>query len=628
MKRTLFIFFILLSIGIALAGSLFFLMQHPWVDLSALEYSNATPPTIILDDQGHEIMRFTQDRREDVQWGHLPPHVINAFLAAEDHAFFSHPGISLRGILRSVLVNIWHRHKVQGASTITQQLVKIMFYDAHKTYERKLKEQFLALVIESQFSKEHILQTYLNNIFLGYGIYGIQAASQRFWNKLTSQLTIAQAATLAGIVRAPTRYCPLNAPDETIKRRNVILNSMYQLGFINQQEYSQARTEKLNIQPSPMDEAAHVQEYLRIQLEELVGRQELYTGGLIIQTTLNRELQHQAYTAFQNYLTTFRATYTQHANGGLMMIDTHTGGIKTMIGGYSFKESQFNRALQAKRQIGSLIKPLLYAHALNEGHSLSEVEIDEPITLTLRNGDLWEPHNYDDEFRGPMTLIYALIHSSNIVAVKTLIKSNIDRFIELTHDAGLKGELLPVPSLALGCTDATVWQVTSMFNIFANDGVYIEPYLIEWVKDHAGKKIWKYTPHEHRVLSHTIASQMTNALTLVMDHFKTMYPNNWVSGTAIGKTGTTNDVRTCWFAGSTPDYTTGIYLGRDDNQPLGKKMYASTATLPLWIALHQKIPTTQKNFALDPSLQPIYVNQFTGKQTGAEYEDALRLLVS
>lgn len=621
---SLFIFCSLLVASIS--GALFFLFNHTWIDLSALECYTVCKPSIVLDDEGNEWARFTLDRRKPINLAALPPHVINAFLAAEDHTFFSHPGISIRGIIRSTLVNLSRGKKVQGASTITQQLVKLLFFDLRRTYERKIKEQILSLVVEKQFSKEHILETYLNHVFFGCGIYGIEAASQRFWGKHACELTYAQAATLAGILRSPTRYCPLNSPHDSLKRRNVILGVMYKLKYITENDYTKSLNEPLNLIVEDHNTVAHAKEMVRLFIEEHIGRQELYTGGLIIQTTLNKKIQETAYHTFNSHIKKLRTIYHPQTDGGLVALDPQTGGIKALIGGYNFTLSQFNRATQARRQMGSTIKPLIYAQALQQGTSLTSTEIDAPLTLTFDQQE-WSPQNSTKRFEGLMTRAYALAHSNNIVTIKTLLDTGIQPVITLARSCGLTGYLPPYPSLALGTANCSVLEVAGMFNIFVNKGTYVEPHLISWVKDESGNKIWKHTTHQKNVLSWSIASQMNKVLTLTVDRFKKYF--TWLDADSIGKTGTTNDARTCWYTGATPTLTTALYIGCDNNEPLGKHVYAINATLPLWLNFNRALTHPQKKFSYDPHLTEVTIHALTGEllHTDDSDEHAIQLLV-
>lgn len=598
----------------ALCGALFFIFTHKWVDFSALEQYNPGKPSIVLDDEDKEWARFELDRRAPIALKELPEHLIQAFLAAEDRQFFTHSGISVKGSIRSAFVNIINGRIVQGASTITQQLVKLLFFNSRRTFKRKIKEQFFSLLIEQQFSKEQILETYLNHIYLGNGIYGVEAAAQRFWGKSARDITIDEAAVLAGIVRSPENYCPLNNPRATYKMRNIVLNALAHLNFISAQELSVLKNKPLTpLKPRTLCIAPHAREMVRQWLEERYGKEMVYTGGLVIKTTINQAMQVQAHTAYQRHLKRIRAQKAPHADSGMVTIQVKTGEIKVLIGGFDFSASQFNRALQARRQIGSTFKPLVYGVALMKGAHFSDTEIDEPITIVYDNQP-WEPNNVNKKFNGTMTLAGALARSNNIIAVKTLLRAGIADVIEYAYKAHLPGPIPPYPSIALGCLDASVVEVCGYFNLFANNGTCIEPYFIEWVKDQWSKKIWRYTAKKTPVLPWKISSQVAQVLS------RPLLPCDM-----IGKTGTTNDARSCWFVGSTPAYTTAIYIGNDDNTPM-PQIYSAYTAVPLWVDFNKAITQPISHFSYEPSLSSRVIDRMTGKETSTDNPQAIKIL--
>ncbi len=572
-------------IGTYTSGMLFYLTHVPWVDLSVLEHYDPGKPSIILDDQGNEWGRFQIDRRVPVSLSDMPKHLIDAFLLAEDRHFFSHGGLSLQGIARSIMVNLARQGRVQGASTITQQLVRLLFFDQRKTFHRKIKEQLLSLAVERQFTKELILETYLNHLYFGCGIYGVQSASQRFWNKDVGTLTIDESATLAAIIASPARYCPLINPHKTQTRRNHILKLMRSSGLLADDDYQQLLqkqvTVKLHVDEQPL--ASHAREYIRSLVESMVGRKELYTGGLTIQTTLNISMQQAAEHTFKKHLRGLRTKLPADTDGALVTLAVKDGAIKALVGGYDFTVSQFNRAVQAQRQMGSVFKPLIYAIALQEcGLDLDTIALDEPVTITDHH-QVWNPHNFNKKFEGPMTLAHALATSKNTIAIKVLLHAGIDKIIDYAKKLNLAMAIEPYPSLALGCIDTTPLNTVAMYTMFAHKGIYHQPYLIEWVKDAWGKKIAKHKDVHKTILSEQTASKITQILSPSLDRFKQKHAQRWPDVPFFGKTGTTNQARTCWFAGSTPSFTTAVYIGCDNNQPLGKNVYSSNTAFPLWL---------------------------------------------
>lgn len=627
MKKLLYILFVLsVFLFLGISGAFFYIFTHHAIDFSPLAHYNPGHPSILLDDQGKEWARFALDRREPIPLSRMPTHLKNAFIAAEDWNFFSHPGISLKGIARSMLKNLWHCKKVQGASTITQQLVKLLFFDSQKTFKRKIKEQIYALLAERQFSKEQILETYLNHIYFGFGIYGVEAAAQRFWNKSASHLTLDESATLAAIIRSPGHYNPVQHSEAAHKRRNIILNSMCKLGFINQDEFEAARGIPVAVTSQETNcIAPHLKEMIRIQLEDELGKNILYTGGLIIQTTLNVQIQELAQAAFAKHMAEFKKTITPKVDGALITLNSKTGQVKALVGGYDYASSKFNRAWQSKRQIGSVIKPLIYAVAVQQGASFADTQIDEPISIEQHNA-VWQPNNYNNRFEGSMTLAQALVRSNNIISVKTLLATGITPVVQLARACHLPDPIHPYPSLALGCVDASLKDVAGMFNVFANHGVYVQPHFIVWVKDNWGKKMGKYQYAKEQVLSSHIADTVAKVMEQGIKRWRKAYNQELVPYDVICKTGTTNDCRTCWFAGASPELTTAVYVGCDDNRSLGD-VYPLKSAFPIWRELHAELKPTTSHFKYDQNLKSILINQWTGKRTYDSDPDAIEIFI-
>ncbi|MBV8660728.1 MAG: PBP1A family penicillin-binding protein [Candidatus Dependentiae bacterium] len=623
------LFFTAILFFACLAGAFVFVIHSRCVDFSVLENYNPGQPSILLDDSGKEWGRFQLDRRKFVSLDVMPQSLINAFLATEDHKFYDHHGLSIRGICRSAFVNLYHGKKVQGASTITQQLVRLLFFDAKKTFVRKVKEQLFSLLVEFQFTKDQILETYLNHVYFGHGIYGVQAAAKRFWNKDVQDLALDEVAILAAMVRSPTHYSPISSPQNSQKRRNIVLRLMERRGYIDDATCLQAQSVPLHIETPEVDLIApHLKETIRIFLEDYVGKQQLYSGGLIIQTTINYEIQKAAQKSFHDHVSNLKETLSQGIDGGLLSIATATGEIKALVGGYDFAKSKFNRAMQAKRQMGSIFKPFVYAVALEQGASLCDTEIDEPIEIKQGN-QIWTPQNNTRKFIGQSTLARALSYSNNTIAVKTLLKVGIENVIAMARRAHINSEIHPYPSLALGCIDVSLDQAVGAFNIFANNGVYVQPHYLRWVKDKLGVKIYKVESFKEQVMDSKISSQILKVLGLGMNRLRSTIGEQWFGGDAAGKTGTTNDSRTCWFCGSTPDLTTGIYIGEDSNQSLGQKIYGARVAFPIWFALSKQITKNNKHFYYDPSLQEVTVDGKTGCISYDKYNpERIALLIS
>ncbi len=606
------LFFVGILFLACLAGAFVFVVHSRCVDFSVLENYSPGQPSILLDDTGAEWGRFQLDRRKFVSLEAMPQSLINAFLATEDHKFYEHNGLSLRGILRSAFVNVYHGKKVQGASTITQQLVRLLFFDAKKTFVRKIKEQVFALLVEFQFTKDQILETYLNHVYFGHGIYGVQAAAKRFWNKNVQDLALDEVAILAAMVRSPSHYSPISYPQNSQKRRNVVLRLMQRRGYINEAACVQAQSIVLHVEHFEVDVVApHLKETIRIFLEDCVGKQQLYSGGLIIQTTINCDIQKQAQKSFYDHVTHLKQTILPGIDGALISIATTTGEIKALVGGYDFETSKFNRAMQAKRQMGSIFKPFVYASALEHGASFVDVEIDEPIEMK-QGGKMWTPQNNTKKFIGQSTLARALSYSNNIIAIKTLLKVGVNNVITMARRVHITAEMQPYPSLALGCLDVTLDEAVGSFNIFANNGVYVKPHYIRWVKDKLGVKIYKVVEVKDQVMDSKISSQVLKVLSLSITRLRKTIGQQWFGGDAIGKTGTTNDSRTCWFCGSSPELTTAIYIGDDNNKSMGENIYGSRVAFPIWFNLSKQITKHPKHFYYDPTLREITIDAKTG----------------
>lgn len=598
-------------------GAFFYLFNYDWVDFSKLQNYDPGKPSVVLDANNNVLFRFQLDKREPINYQNVPDILVKAFLAAEDWHFFSHCGISFKGIIRSLLVNLYHGRIVQGASTITQQVAKLMFLSHERTIIRKIKDVFLSFQLERQFTKKQIMQLYLNNVYFGRGIYGIQAACQRFWNKSVEQINLHEAATLAATAKSAFLYSPLNAPLSSQRRRNVVLKKMSKLGFISKDELYNAIDEQLIIKDKvPGDPILlYIQEWIRTWAEKRWDKDSLYKRGLKIKTTIDIEKQKLASKIFKNKIKETRRRTNDKLNGGLIAIESNTGKIKALIGGFDFNESQYNRALQAKRQIGSSFKPFLYASAIESGIDMDYLMVDEPIEMEL-GGITWKPKNWHGRFEGQMTLLKALTSSNNIIAVKVLLHLGYKHVIKWARNFMIKADLKPYPSLALGTAEMTAKDLAGSFNVFANNGKYIKPYLIEWVKNSWGKKLWETKIKRKKVLDSITNSKMINALSYRIKKAKdSLRYKYWIDAQAIGKTGSTNEATSTWFVGSTPELTTCVYIGNDDNRALGRHIFASSTVFPIWLDFNIGLHFDRKLFYIDPSLQEVTINWNNGKQT-------------
>jgi penicillin-binding protein 1A len=397
---------------------------------------------------------------------------------------------------------------------------------------------------------------------------------------------------------------------------------MYALDMTSDHEYEEACNKPLALEPEHKEIIApHACETIRQHIEKKVGKKRLYTEGLTIKTTLDISAQKHAEDIFTQYINSVRSSI-ENVDGALVSIDGKTGAVRALIGGYDYATSQFNRAIQARRQMGSIFKPFVFPERIKQGSTFADTEIDEPLHIT----DDWNPQNVHKRFEGEMTLARALVRSNNIIAIKNILEAGIDNVIDFAEQCHLPGPFPPYPSLALGCTECSTLQAAAAFNVFANKGVYVEPYLIEWVKDTWGDKIWRHKQIPEQVLAWNVSSQILHGLSLVMHHIKKRMPRKWIASECMGKSGTTNKARTCWFVGATPHLTTAIYLGCDDNRPMKGKVYSVATVAPLWLDYNRGLNQNAERFFYHPALQKKYIHEWTGQTIDKNAPNALPIL--
>lgn len=530
----------------------------------------------VYDINGKIITEFYQENRNPVPLFKIPSNLINATIAIEDSDFYKHKGISLRGIIRAQWENFKNLillfskdNKPQGGSTITQQLAINTFLTREISLNRKLKDILLALQIERSFTKDEILEMYLNEIYFGHGAYGVQSAAQMYFNKNVQNLNLAECALIAGIPRGPSYYSPILNQEVSLKRRNIILNRMFKLGYISKEDMEKAKQSPVELDYSNKRDkltAPYFSTFILSQLLEEYGANVVYKGGLKIYTTLDLEMQIFAEKALQE---------SGH-EGAIIAIEPQTGYIKAMVGGKDFGESKFNRATQAYRQPGSAFKPFIYLTALDNGFTPSNIIEDSPITF--ENG--WSPENYEKEFSGPVTLREAFEHSINVVGVKLLEQVGIKKVINYSHKAGITSELRADLSLALGTSEITPLEIASAYATIANLGLKVDPLSIIQIEDYSGKVIKDNIPQKKKVFKEETCYVLINMMEEVIKRGTGW--NAKIGRPAAGKTGTTDDFVDAWFIGFTPDLVTAVYIGNDDRKPLGNKMTGGVIAAPIW----------------------------------------------
>ena len=711
--------FFLFSLALIPAAALLIAYYHYSQDLPPLDaLQQYRPKTVsyVYADDGRTIGEFSVEHRLVVPISQLPKHVVNAFVAAEDTNFYSHPGLDFSGILRAFLENVRAGRIVQGGSTITQQVTRSFLLSNEKTYERKIREALLAFRIEKNLTKDEILFLYINQIYLGHGAYGIESAAQIYFGKHASELTLAESAMIAGLTKAPSRFSPLYAPKRAKIRQTYVLNRMMEAGFISLSEGVAALNTELQykerIKVDPENETPYFTEHIRRTIEAMYGPDRLYWDGLRVYTTVNIGMQKEGLMALRTGLRqlTYRhgARYEQPirkvpepdipgyldnqlvprvtpgfddemvitrvdakeraldvqygpyhgripykelswalrgrsmddtfhvgdvilaralplgkqsnenvamrgepedpetdagyaadmglgeenpipmsldpvpwCQGALVCIENETGAVKAMIGGRDYWHSQFNRAVQARRQPGSSFKPFIYSAAIDTGFTQASVVNDIPVAYP--DGDkIWIPKNYGGGYSGPVTLKQALTRSINVVAVRLSDMVGLQKVIEYAHKMGIKSPLAPNRSLALGAAEVTPLEMAAAFTTFPNLGERVEPMFITRIEDRDGRIITEFGPQRIRALSPETAY-------IVLD----MMRNVVNAGTGIrvralgrpvaGKTGTTNDLADAWFVGYTPEYSTAVWVGRDVRVSLGPGEQGGRTSAPIFL---------------------------------------------
>ena len=551
--------------------------------------------TYIYDIEGRVIARLYRENRIPVRLEQVPRHLRDAIIAIEDSRFYEHFGVDVRAIVRAVVADIRRLFGrdgyLQGGSTITQQLAKNAFLTHERTLSRKLQEALWAIQIERKYSKAEILETYLNEIYLGPGVYGVEAASQYYFGKSVSQLTLAESALLAGLARNPGLYSPFRDPEAAKSRRNIVLSRMEELGMITPAEAQAARSEPITVTQSNQQRnlAPHFVNYVIQRLLELDGidANTIYAGGLQIYTTLDLDMQRAAeeaiQQAFSDPTSLLAKVSVTDANGldqpqvSLIALDPHTGHIKAMIGGRN--RDEFNRAVQARRQPGSAIKPFIYAAALEKGLTPATIRVDEPFTWTNpQTGEVWEPQNFSRTFAGPVTLRRALEESINIVAIKLLAEDvpvrdviNLATRMGITtlQTSGPRNDLnlaFAVGGLTNGVRPIDMAQA---YGVLANGGIRTEPMAILRVVAPDGTVLYEFRPRQEVVLSEVTSYILTDMLRGVIERGTGRRAN--IGRPAAGKTGTTQDNQDAWFVGYTPDLVAAVWIGHDTPTPMNSR---------------------------------------------------------
>ena len=566
---------------------------------------------VLLDRHGEAFADLGPAEREVVPLSSLPSHVAQAFLAVEDQRYYEHGGIDWHRVGGAVLANFRAGQFAQGFSTITMQLARNVFPERipgqEQTTRRKLIEIRVAQDIERKYSKEEILELYLNNIYFGNRARGIEAAARQYFGHSARELTLPEAATLAAIPKAPSHYDPRRHPDAALERRNLVIALMKKQGRIPRFIAEDARRSALGVVPAPRQEqvesglAPYFVEQVRRELEERFGS-ELYSQPLRIVTTLDsaaqrateEELRAQLKRVENGRLGGFNgpgysllaetpADGTPYLQGAAVMMEARTGDVLAWVGGRDYAQSQFDRVIQARRQPGSAFKPFVYAAALTDGWVLSQPLLDQPLRVRLPGGQLWQPHNFTDEYEGRVTVRDALVRSKNVPTVRLADAVGIGQVTDLARQAGIDEDMVPVPSIALGSAAVSPLELTAAYTAFATLGEAAEPRLILRLEDENGRVLWRSEPRRHKVLDPSVAYLVTDVLSeALVRGTGNLVQETGLDVPAAGKTGTTNDGADAWFVGYTPEIVAGIWVGFDQPRPILEDATGGRLAAPVW----------------------------------------------
>jgi len=731
-----------LTIGFIGAGFIYFYFSKDLPDVRQLKVYQPSTITQIYSDSDDKIAEFYIEKRIIVELENIPLSLKQATLAVEDSNFYYHFGIDPKAIFRAFITNIKAGHVVEGGSTITQQLTKTMFLSRERTLPRKIKEAILAVRLELVFTKDEILEMYLNQIYYGHGTYGVEAAARNYFGKSVKDLTIAECAMIASLPKAPNNYSPYRNPKRARKRRNHVIRRMENISFINQEEAELALQEDFHLGKveKMLNKAPYFVEHVRRILEEKFGSNKLYRAGLKVYTTLNMNMQESAQRAIKEnlliadkrygyrgslgtvditqgervvrnamikqngfleeenikagdiiygavikvgksqawvilgqedgYLNIKDMNWARKPNpnldgrwtkiknpneaisvgdliivkvlgrkqgglgwslsleqepeveGALVSLAPENGQVKAMVGGYDFKKSQFNRSVQAIRQPGSAFKPIIYAAAINEGYSPSSIIIDSPIIFKEKQDafDKWKPVNFEEKFYGPTSLREALAHSRNVVTVKLMQKIGIKSTIRLAKKLGISSKLEENLSISLGSSGMTLYELVSAYSAFANMGNRIKPTVIRNIKSRSGEVLFSSIPEITQPISPGTAHIITSLMKSVVKN-GTAKKVKALKRPVAGKTGTTNNYVDAWFMGYTPDLVTGVWVGKDKDEPLGRNETGSRAAIPIWLQFMQEALANKPiiNFPVPSDIQFLKVQSKSGEP--AKYGD-------
>lgn len=586
-KLSILFIFIPAIFGVGFGYALVNYLEIP--DVKQLETYRPKSSTRLYADDGTLFSELFIEKRIPIPIAEMPKHLRNAFIAIEDVRFYKHFGVDVRGIARAAYRNIVHGGITEGASTITQQLARNLYLTQQKSFKRKIEEAVLAIQIERSYSKDEILNMYLNLIYLGEGAHGVEAAAYTYFHKKAKDLTLHESATLAALTKSPSRLSPFKNQAKALERRNIVLKKMYQADFISRKDYAESIREPLSLAPFRAYEkkTGYFIEYVKQIFDEYVTDiQELYTTGLNIKTTINLKMTGLAYEAIEKGIQQYKErhpTTKELPEVALIVIEVKSGEIKVMIGGRNFADSPFNRAVQAKRQPGSSFKPIIYLAALEKGLTPDYMLRDAPISFTNPwTKQVWQPKNYRNEYYGNVTMRRALELSLNTATVRLLEKTGLENVIDMAKRLHINSSFEPNLSLALGTTEIAPLDLACAYATFARGGVYLPPLVIKNISTIEGEEKYNDETQGEIVVTPEVAASLVDIMKGVMKN-GTARSAAKMPYFLAGKTGTTDDFRDAWFIGFSPELLCVVWVGYDKKTNLGSKESGSTAALPIWI---------------------------------------------
>ena len=621
MKKPLIILVALVCIFIIVVGyRTYIVYKRDLPSFTKLHNIEPSLKTRIYSADGTLLQEYFSENRALTPYRDMPPHLIDMVLAVEDRVFWNHWGVHPKRIIGAFVANLARGRIAQGGSTITQQLARMLFLNRKQTLERKIKEAMTAVKLERTYSKQEIIQMYLNEYYFGWGAYGIAAAARTYFNKNVDELSINDCAFLAGLFKGPSRLSAnvFDDPDEFIKVRNQSLFAYYDWGKISKSDYDSLRALPAELNP-PVEEPGrgpYFTEVIRRYILDKYGEKALYSGGLKVHTTLNWELQQTAEKEVKEQLDSVQArierrygpnhpTYTyvlpdtidslgdsirvyEKVQGALVSLENATGNVLALVGGRSFEETEWNRAIQSNLTPGSSFKPFIYTAAIDNGYHPCDLLTDNSLKLEIPGAKDWRPHNFDNEFMGEMTLRRGLKLSRNLIAIKLILKIEPEQAIFYARKMGISTPLRANPSLAIGTSEVRPIELVSAYTVFPNGGIRVPYRMITKIVDRYGNVLEDNSAvQKEEVLSAQTAYIMVNMMQSVMEPGGTGQKARWLGFTrpAGGKTGTSDNFCDNWFVGYTPQITTGVWVGFDEKISLGYNQTGSTNALPIWASV-------------------------------------------